>query len=91
MPARVDAFAQVFAWLEMRNVLAGERYGFTRFGISTDSRWTEMQRKTAEPADLDALPLRKRVAHQVQEMFHGKLDVLGGKVFLLAGDGFDQF
>ena len=54
----------------MRHVLAGQRHGFAGLRVPALPRRPEVQREAAEPADLDALTLRERVAQ-------GKCDVLG--------------
>jgi hypothetical protein len=51
----VDAFAQLFAWLEMRNVLAGQCNRIAGLGIATHTWRTVMQRKAAETAYFDTL------------------------------------
>src|SRR5882724_1146280 len=53
--AVVHTFAQVFAWLEVRDVLARQRHGLARLRVSALARWPEMQREAAEAANLDAL------------------------------------
>ena len=68
VPTRVDALAQILAGLEVRNVLAGQRNGFSGLWISADSRWPEVQGKTAKPPDFNALAPRKGITHQVQQM-----------------------
>ncbi len=89
--ATIDALAQILAGFEMRNVLAGQGHGLAGLGITSDPGRPEVQRKTAEAPDLDALPLRQRIAHQVQQVLDRKFDVFGGQVLLLSGDRFYEF
>src|SRR5579863_9437141 len=56
--AAVDAFAQILARLEVRHILAGERYSLAGLWIASLARRTEVQREAAESADLDAIALR---------------------------------
>src|SRR5690349_10766424 len=74
--AVVDPLAQVLARLEVRNVLAGERNGLAGLRIATLAGRPEVQREAAEAANLDALAGRQRVAHDLQELLDGQLDVL---------------
>ena len=89
--ARVYAFAQVFPWLEVRDVFTGQRDGLARFRVAADSWRPEVQRETAEAADLDTLTASQRIAHQIQKMLDGQLYVLGRKMLLLPRNYFYQF
>ena len=88
---RVDALAQVLAWLEVRHVLPGQGNGFTRLRIAANAWRPKVQRKTAESANLDPLPLGERVAHQIEQVFDREFDVLGRQMFLFARDNFYEF
>jgi len=91
MAARVDAFAQIFAWFEVRYVLTGQSNSLSRLGISTNTRRSKVQRKAAEPSDLDALAPCQSVTHQVKKVLDGQFHILGWEVFLLACDNFYKF
>src|SRR5258708_11931218 len=58
--AAVDPLAQILAGLEVGNVFTGQGDRLAGLGIASLPRGPEMQRKAAEPADLDALPLGER-------------------------------
>src|SRR5262249_57703553 len=75
----------------MRHVLAGERDGLAGLGIAPLARRTEVQREAAETADLDAPALCECIAHDLQNLLHRQLDVLGGKVLLLGCNELDEF
>src|SRR5690606_14017003 len=51
----------------------------------------EMQREAAEPADLDAVTLRQRVAHDLEDLLDRKLHVFRGQMLLLGCDELDEF
>jgi hypothetical protein len=53
----IGAVTQLFAWLEVRNVLAVQLNLITSFRVATHTRSTVVKRKTAESADLDALTI----------------------------------
>jgi hypothetical protein len=91
MATFVYAIAQVFARLEMRHVLAGQSDRFASLWISSDTGWTVMEGETPKATYFDALTLGQRIAHQVKQMLHGQLNILGWQVFLLPGNGFYQF
>ena len=86
----VDAFAQVLAGLEVRHVLAGERDGLAGLGIAPLARRAEMQAEAAEAADLDALTLGQRVAHDFEDLLDRQFDVLRRQMALLRGDELDE-
>src|SRR3970040_1455077 len=71
-------------------MLAGPRHVLAGLRISTHSRRAKMQRKTADPADLDSFAARERFAHELENVLDRELDVFGGKVLLIARDRFDQ-
>jgi len=52
----VDTLTKIFAGLEVRYVLAGQRNGLTCLGIAPNTGRPKMQGKTAKAANLDALP-----------------------------------
>ena len=54
MAAHINAFAKVFAWLEMRHVLARQGYCLASLRVASDPRRSEMQRKAAKPTYFDA-------------------------------------
>ena len=91
MTARVNSLAQVFAGLEVRDVLSGQRNGFAGFRIAPDSGRSEMQRKAAESAYFNPLAFGQGIAHEVKQVFDRQLYILRREVFLLAGDGFNEF
>src|SRR5262249_37362852 len=89
--AVIYPFAQILARLEVRHVLAGQRDGFACLRVAALARRTEVQREAAEAADLDASALGERVAHDLEDLFDGQLDVLGGQVLLLRCNELDEF
>src|SRR5688572_13704315 len=88
--AIVDAFAQILAGLEMRNVLAGKRHGLAGLGIAALPRRPEVQRERAEAAYLDAISRRQGIAHDLEDLFERELHILGGQVFLFRRDDLDE-
>ena len=50
-----------------------------------------MQGKTAETTDFDTLAPGERIAHQIQKVLDGKLNIFRGQVLLLSGDHFYEF
>jgi hypothetical protein len=89
--AVVDAFTQIFAWLEVGNVFAGEGYGLAGLRIAALTRWAEVQREAAEPTDFDAAALGQCIAHDLKDLLDGQLDVLGGQMLLLGCNELDEF
>src|SRR5690606_28409794 len=89
--AFVDPLAQVLARLEVRHVLAGQRHGLAGLGIAPLPGRAEVQREAAETPDLDALALRQRIAHDLQDLLQRQLDVARRQVLLLGRDDLDQF
>ena len=87
----VDPFSQILARLEMRHRLARQRNGFAGLRVATDARRTEMEGKAAEAPNLNSLPFRERIAHQVQQVLDRQLDILRRQVFLFAGNRFNEF
>ena len=71
MVARVDAFAQILARLEVWYVFTGQGNSLSRLGIAANAWRTKVQRKAAEPSDLDALTPSQSVTHQVKKMLDG--------------------
>jgi hypothetical protein len=71
MAAGVDAFAQIFTRLEVRDVFTGQGNSFSCLGITTNAWWTKVQRKAAEPSNLDALTPCQGVTHQVKKVLDG--------------------
>src|SRR5579883_643752 len=49
-----------------------------------------MQTEAAEAADLDPIPAREGVAHDLQDLFQRELDILRGQMFLLRRDDLDE-
>src|SRR4029077_5759136 len=86
----VDSLAKILAGLEVRHVLARQRDGLARLGGAAQSGRAVVKREAAEPANLDSLAARERLAHELQNVLDRQLDVFGGQVFLTAGDRFDQ-
>src|SRR6266480_1141080 len=89
--AVVHPLAQVLAGLEVRDVLARERDRLAGLGVAPLARRPEVQRETAEAADFDALPLRERIAHDLQNLLQRELDVLRRQMLLLGGNDLDEF
>src|SRR5262245_8831495 len=89
--AVVDALAQILARLEMRHVLARQRDGLAGLRVAALAWRAEMEREAAEAADLDAAALGERVAHDLEDLLDGQLDVLGGQVLLLRCNELDEF
>src|SRR5579875_3430890 len=91
-PARavVHALAQVLAGLEVRHVLSGERHGLARLRVPPLAGRPEVQREAAESADLDALPLRERIAHDLEDLLERELHILRGQMLLLRRDDLDE-
>jgi hypothetical protein len=88
---QVDAFAQLLAWFEMRNVLARQCHSIAGFGITTHPRRPMMQRKAAKTAHLDTLTMSQCMAHLFDHALDGHLDVSERKVGLAPGQRLDQF
>src|SRR6185295_15359876 len=88
--AVIDAFAQVLAGLEVRNVLAGERHCLSGLGIAALTWRPEVQRERAEAAYLDAISRRQRIAHDLQDLLERELHILGGQMFLFRRDDLDE-
>src|SRR5690606_5020789 len=84
--AVIDPLAQILAGLEMRHVLARQRHRLAGLGIAPLPWRTKVQREAAEATDLDATALSQRVAHDLQDLLHRQLDILGGQMFLLRSD-----
>ena len=59
LQAIVNASAQIFTWLEIRHVLAGQLHRIAGLGVAAHAGCTVVEGKTAKAADLYAL-----VAHQ---------------------------
>ena len=91
MAARVDAFAQILARLEVWYVLTGQGNCLSRLGIATNTWRTKVQRKAAEPSNLDAFAPCESVTHQVKKVLDRQFHILGWEVFLLACDNFYEF
>src|SRR5579862_5771010 len=89
--AFVDALAQVFPRLEVRHMLARERHGLTGLGVAALTWRAKVQREAAEAANLDALTLRERIAHDLQNLLQRQLDIFRRQVLLLGGDDLDEF
>ena len=89
--AGVDPLAEVFTGLEVRDMLARERYRLSGLRVTADPGRPEMQGEAAESADLDTFALGERIAHQVEEMLDREFNVLGGEVLLLSRNHLDQF
>src|SRR5882757_3041486 len=87
----VDAFAQVFARLEMRHMFAGERHCLAGLGIASLPRRPKMQREAAETAYLDALAGRQRIAHDFEELLDRQLDILRRQMLLLRRYDLNEF
>src|ERR1700741_3072699 len=89
--AVVHALTQVLAGLEVRDVLARERDRLPGLGVASLARWPEVQREAAEATNLDALTLRERIAHDLENLLERELDVLRRQMLLLGGDDLDEF
>ena len=72
----VDPLAQIFARLEVRYMFAGKRHRLAGLRIAALPRRPKMQREAAESANLDAFSGRQRIAHDLQQLFHGEFHVL---------------
>src|SRR6188472_2171260 len=90
MPGLVDSLAQILAGFEVRHVLASERHRLAGLRIAAHSGRPVVQGEAAKPADFDALAARERFAHELQDVLDRQFNVLGGQVFLAAGDRLDQ-
>src|SRR5580765_7206124 len=86
----IDAFAQILARLEVRNVLAGKRDGFAGLGIAALPRRTEVQRERAEAAYLDAISRRQGIAHDLEDLLERELHILGRQMLLFSRDDLDE-
>src|SRR6185295_15547290 len=89
--AVVHTLAQILAGFEVRHVLARKRHRLAGLRIPALTRRPEVQRKAAEPADLDALTGGECVAHDFQNLLQRQLHVLGGQVLLLGRNDLDEF
>src|SRR5205823_1937756 len=76
--------------LEVRHVRTGERHSLADLGVAPMTRRPKVQREAAEAANLDALALRERVAHDLENLLQRQLDVLGRQVLLLGSDYLDE-
>src|SRR5574337_776471 len=86
----VDALAQFLAGLEVRHVLARKCDRGTGLGVATHARRTEMQRETAEAANLDALAAGQRQAHLLHHVLDRQFHVVERQMVLAHGQGFNQ-
>src|SRR5690606_20762384 len=86
-----DAFAQLLAGLEMRNMLAGKGNGIAGLRIATDAWRTIVQRETAKTADLDAIAVRQSAAHLLKHGLDGKIDVFRLEMRLAQSQRLDEF
>src|SRR5688572_2011600 len=82
----VDPLPQVLPRLEVRYVLAGQSNGLPGLGVAPLARRAKVQAEAPEPADLDALTLRQCVAHDLEDLLDGQLDILRRQMTLLCGD-----
>src|ERR1700736_2226265 len=89
--ALVHALAQVLAGLEVRDVLARERHRLAGLGVASLARRAGMEGEAAEAADLDALSLGERIAHDLQNLLQRELNILRRQMLLLGGDDLDEF
>src|SRR6185295_8747344 len=89
--AVVHTLAQILAGFEVRHVLARKRHRLAGLRIPALTRRPEVQRKAAEPADLDALTRGECIAHDFQDLLQRQLHVLGGQVLLLGRNDLDEF
>src|SRR6267378_3623060 len=83
--------AVVYPLAQILAGLARERDRLAGLGVAPLAGRTEMQRETAEAADLDALPLRERIAHDLQDLLECELDILRRQMLLLGGNDLDEF
>ncbi len=60
------------------------------FGIATGARGAIVETEAAEPADLDAFPLREALGHRVEDHLDRELGVLGHQLRELGGQAVDQ-
>jgi hypothetical protein len=75
----------------MGDVFAGQGYGITRFGISAHAWCAEMQRKTAETPNFDAITTCQGSAHMLEHRFDRQFYIQVGKVFLPLSQEVNQF
>ncbi|ALD47267.1 hypothetical protein BMF92_14840 [Serratia sp. OLBL1] len=87
----IGAVTQLFAWFEVRNVLAVQLNFVTGFRVATYTRGTVVKRKTAESADLNAFALGQRSGHVLKHLFHCILNGLRRNMRLLASKSFNKF
>ena len=91
--ARVHALAEILAGLEMRDVLAGQRYGFSRFRVAANRGG----RKCNESYDLPKprisirCPFARESLIRSSRCLTASSTSLAGRCFLLAGNGFYEF
>jgi hypothetical protein len=87
----IDALTQFFAWLEVRHLLSRHMHFFARLRIATNTGRTLGQRETAETADLDALPVGKRLGHGIENRFYGNVCVARCQLRVATGKYRNQF
>src|SRR4029453_9457160 len=87
---KVHALPQLLAGLEVRYVLLRHLHLLARLRIASGAGRPIVEAKAAEPADLDALPLRERLAHRVEDHLHRKLGILGDQLRKLRREAVDQ-
>src|SRR5690606_20504075 len=63
---------------------------FAGFRVASHARRTIVQAEAAETANLDAFPVRERLAHLFEQALHGELHIASGEVRLARGQGFNQ-
>jgi len=91
MSTGIDAITKILARLEMGNILAGQRNSLAGLRVAADTRWPKMQRKAAEASNFYSVSPGQGVAHKVQEVLDGQLNVFRRQMLLLPGDYFNEF
>ena len=86
----IDAFAQLLAWLEMRDVPVRKRHRRTGFGVPPDSRRAETEQEAAEASHLDSPATGETRRHLVEHNLHRTLDVALDDLGLLLRNPMDQ-
>lgn len=80
----IDAFAEIFTRLEVRDVFSGERHRLTRLGVTANPRRTVMERKAAKAPDFNPVSVGKGATHLIKQALDSQLYILLFEVPLLA-------
>src|SRR5690606_2692696 len=86
----VHPLPQFLARLEMRDELLGHVDLLAGLGVTADTRRPVVQTETAEPANLDALPVHETIRHRVENHLDGELGVLGHQLRISGRQTRDQ-